>query len=200
MRENHARQKDSAPQSMQNSGPSDSESLVDPVIGIRSGALESLRQGREMLETISPEQYSAPCPQAFDATIGQHYRHCLDHFELFISQMPSKEINYDLRDRQARIETSPNAALEKTRQFERVVSELDEKTLNQTIRLSAGVGDRIIGLCHSTVARELYYVTAHAIHHYALIAVIGNHLELSMPRNFGIAPSTVAYLAARTRA
>lgn len=170
------------------------------VSGVLHGARESLRQGRELLEKMDANLYGRSCPQAFDATIGQHFRHCLDHFDMFLRQIDLGEINYDLRERQPGLETSPVQALDKIRSIEGSISALDEDRLARRVNLSAGVGDEAVHLCESTVARELYYVTAHAIHHYALIAVIANHLELELPENFGVAPSTVAYLATRTRA
>lgn len=168
--------------------------------GVLHGACESLRQGRELLEKMDANQYGRSCPQAFDATIGQHFRHCLDHFDMFLRQIDLGEINYDLRERQPGLETSPIQALDKIRVIEKSIGALSESRLSCTVNLLAGVGENTVYLCETTVARELYYVTAHAIHHYALIAVIANHLELELPVNFGVAPSTVAYLATRTRA
>jgi len=49
----------------------------------------------------------------------------------------------------------------------------------------------------STVARELNYVVAHAIHHYALIAVIAGISGIRLPREFGVAPSTLNHLDRR---
>ena len=45
----------------------------------------------------------------------------------------------------------------------------------------------------STLARELVYCIAHAIHHYALISVMARLMEVKLPENFGVAPSTVAH-------
>lgn len=174
--------------------------VADAVQGIRAGALESLRQGIELLSSISTEQFTHPCPHAFNATIGQHYRHCLDHFDMFFRQFGSGEINYDLRERHLDLEACPAADLRQSRHFESMISQLDELSFSKPIRLSAGVGNETINLCSTTLARELYYVTAHTIHHFALIAVIGSYLKLCLPRNFGVAPSTVAYLATHTKA
>lgn len=168
--------------------------------GIRHGALEVLRQGKELLENITESQYTSPCSFAFNATIGQHFRHCLDHFDTFLTQIGAGILNYDLRKRQPILENSPQEALRLTKEFENKILEMDQSFLTQKAILNTGVGNEELGLCETTIARELYYVTAHAIHHFALIAVIGNHLNLMMPHNFGVAPSTVAYLATKTNA
>lgn len=168
--------------------------------GIRNGALEALRQGRELLSTISSTQYTETCSSAFNATIGQHYRHCLDHFDTFLHQADGSSINYDLRLRKQLLETSIIEALRTTGNFEDRIMSLGDSDLIQRVTLNTGVGEDQLAMCETTLARELYYVTAHAIHHFALIAVIGSHFNLKMPKNFGVAPSTVAYLASQTKA
>ena len=47
----------------------------------------------------------------------------------------------------------------------------------------------------STVGREIMYVVAHAVHHYALIGIMGGLMGLKMPAGFGVAPSTAKYHA-----
>jgi hypothetical protein len=44
------------------------------------------------------------------------------------------------------------------------------------------------------------YVVAHAIHHYALIAVMCGVLEVRVPAGFGVAPSTLEYHAEKPKA
>jgi hypothetical protein len=47
----------------------------------------------------------------------------------------------------------------------------------------------------STVGREAMYAVAHAVHHYALIGVMGGILGLPIPPGFGVAPSTLKHQA-----
>jgi hypothetical protein len=44
------------------------------------------------------------------------------------------------------------------------------------------------------------YAVAHAIHHYALIAVMCGMLDVVLPAGFGVAPSTVKYHADQQKA
>jgi hypothetical protein len=39
------------------------------------------------------------------------------------------------------------------------------------------------------------YSVAHAVHHYALIGVMGGLLNLRLPAGFGVAPSTLKHQA-----
>jgi hypothetical protein len=45
----------------------------------------------------------------------------------------------------------------------------------------------------STVARELQYLLSHTIHHHALIGTICASLAVALPKDFGIALSTLKY-------
>ncbi len=42
---------------------------------------------------------------------------------------------------------------------------------------------------------EIMYSVAHAVHHYALIGVMGGIMGLPMPAGFGVAPSTLSHQA-----
>ncbi|MEP4100682.1 hypothetical protein [Paraglaciecola sp.] len=46
----------------------------------------------------------------------------------------------------------------------------------------------------STLARELVFVSSHAIHHFSLLGVINSLLGNTSSASFGIAPSTASYL------
>ena len=52
----------------------------------------------------------------------------------------------------------------------------------------------------STIGREIMYSVAHAVHHYALIGVMGGIIGLKMPPGFGVAPSTLKHQAQSTKA
>ena len=45
----------------------------------------------------------------------------------------------------------------------------------------------------STVGRELQYLLDHTIHHYAIIAIILKAQSITVPEEFGVAPSTLKY-------
>ena len=52
--------------------PSDSDLI--------QAAVETLLQGEMLLQSIDDDDYVSKVPIAFNASIGGHYRHCLDHF------------------------------------------------------------------------------------------------------------------------
>jgi hypothetical protein len=52
----------------------------------------------------------------------------------------------------------------------------------------------------SNVAREVMFCVGHAIHHYAILKLLCVQAEVSLPYEFGIAPSTLKHLETAGRA
>ncbi len=164
---------------------------------IVGAAVAILVQGEEFLHAVSAETYTRCVPQAFNACIGGHYRHCLDHFTSLLRGLNADTVDYDHRERDARIEADPAFALELTREIRAQLDGLPLGVMDAPVRARCEVsyahGDSPV--TGSTFGREMVYAIAHAIHHYALIAVMTRVLEAKLPEHFGVAPSTVAHLA-----
>ncbi len=170
-----------------------------------NSAIEVLAQGEALLEAVGNDQYVRTLPAAFNATIGGHYRHCLDHFRSLLDAAATGDLNYDLRERGTLIESDRFAALNATRAlregYERLAEDCLQRPLDVTCKTSyAESGSQV---STSTVGREIMYVVAHAVHHYALIGIMGGLMGLRPPAGFGVAPSTLKYqsgsLAANVR-
>lgn len=163
---------------------------------ILDAAIAILSQGVDLLAALPADTYTRRVPLAFDACIGGHYRHCLDHFTSLLRDRGAAEVDYDRRDRDARIESQPDFALAVTRQLIAQLERLDLAALAAPVRARCEVsylpGDSPVTA--SSLGREMVYAIAHAIHHYALIAVMARLLEARLPAHFGVAPSTVAHL------
>jgi uncharacterized damage-inducible protein DinB len=159
--------------------------------------IETLRQGETLLTEISDENYTRKVPIAFNASIGGHYRHCLDHFRTLLESATTGDLNYDHRERGTLVENDRFAALNATRELRDAYEKLDEvfipRLLQVTCKTSYATSGSQIAL--STVGREIMYAVAHAVHHYALIGVMGGILGLSLPAGFGVAPSTLKHQA-----
>jgi uncharacterized damage-inducible protein DinB len=164
---------------------------------VRQAAVDLLAQGHRLLQALSPSVYGQPVPSAFQATIGAHYRHCLDHFVCLLRGVDVGLIDYDRRDRDREVETDPRAALLLTRTLQESLKELTPTQLIGRVTARSAVsyqaGDS--PLTQSTVARELAYAIAHGIHHYALISVMARLLGATLPPDFGVAPSTLVHRA-----
>jgi hypothetical protein len=165
-----------------------SEVLIQSVI-------ETLAQGESLLMQLSDEDYTRKVAVAFNASIGGHYRHCLDHFRSLLDSAVQGDLNYDHRERGTLVEHDRFAALNATRElregYERLEAELLLRTLSVTCKTSYATNGSQAS--PSTVGREIMYSVAHAVHHYALIGVMCGVMGLKMPAGFGVAPSTLKH-------
>src|SRR2546426_12679960 len=83
------------------------ENISDDPHRILNAAIAILTQGEDLLSALTAENYTQRVPFAFDASIGGHYRHCLDHFTSLLRGLDADEIDYDRRERDARLESHP---------------------------------------------------------------------------------------------
>jgi hypothetical protein len=163
---------------------------------------EVLRQGESLLNSLSDEDYTRKLPTVFGSTVGGHYRHCLDHFQCLLLGLDAGEINYDHRERNSWIENDCMFALAETHRILRAFESIPTPFLDCPINVRSKVNYEVdaASLIGSTVGREFMYAVAHAIHHYALIAVMCGILDVSVPAGFGVAPSTLKYHAEQPKA
>lgn len=175
-----------------NSNPRESQDLLRSVV-------ETLDQGETLLAQLGDEDYTRRVPVAFNASIGGHYRHCLDHFRSLLDAMMSGDLNYDHRERGTLIESDRFAALNATRELRESYEQCDPafltRTLNVTCKTSYSINASQVS--PSSIGREIMYSVAHAVHHYALIGVMCGIMDVELPAGFGVAPSTLKHRAER---
>lgn len=163
---------------------------------ILQGANTLLLQGETLLRGVTTEHYSAHVPMALGGSIGTHYRHCLDHFVSLLRTGTGPVVDFDLRDRDPRIETDPDQALALTRIIRDALAQWKPEDLARTVgtRCEISYAPGTSPVTGSTLGRELAYAIAHAIHHFAIIAILGRLQGIELPEEFGMAPSTLAHL------
>jgi len=109
--------------------------------------------------------------------------------------LDSDQVDYDHRKRDPRVETQTGFARALTADLRATLEALAPETLCAHVQARCEVsyahGDSPV--MNSTFGRELAYCVAHAIHHYALIAVMARLMEIKLPEDFGVAPSTMAH-------
>jgi uncharacterized damage-inducible protein DinB len=157
-------------------------------------ANEVLQQGLHLLEACG-ENCFLVAPAPFDAPIGQHYRHVLEHFHCLLQGANSGEVNYDARKRDVRIETELLFATDATKDVIRQIELWTDATLTQrcnTVSTLAYNSDSP-SFISSNLGRELAYCIGHAIHHFAIIRLLCSHVGVEVPADFGYAPSTLKY-------
>jgi hypothetical protein len=154
--------------------------------------IETLHQGEALLSLISDAVYARKLPAAFNAAIGGHYRHCLDHFRSLLEAAAKGDLDYDQRERGTLVEQDRFAALNATRLLCEGYRELPKSCLDRQLQVACKTRYATANsqASPSTVGREIMYVVAHAVHHYALIAIMCGMQGVTMPGSFGVAPST----------
>ncbi|MCH8475767.1 MAG: hypothetical protein LAT55_11135 [Opitutales bacterium] len=172
-----------------------SQTTGQPEIALRGAMQAILRQGESFLQNLSGETYTQACPEAFGATMGAHYRHCLEHFEAIVEPAGEGLVDYDARKRDRLVETDRDEALRRTQLLREKISALGEEDLSREVKVRCRVSEREEEnpLVASSLAREGMYGVIHAVHHFALIKVMAGLRKIPVPEDFGMAPSTAHY-------
>ncbi len=152
-----------------------------------------LDQAERLLGQLDERVYAEPCGRVFGASIGQHLRHCLDHYSSFLRGLALMKVDYDHRERDTSVESSIKHALA---ELDRLKVEL-LKTASQNsadvilVKMDCGGGDQE---CYqSTLGRELQFLASHTVHHYAMMNGMCREQGISVEEGFGIAPSTLRH-------
>lgn len=162
--------------------------------------LACLDQMSELLAEISVEEYCRSRPPVFPSSIGAHLRHVLDHYDSLGKALEAGVIDYHSRERDPETETNPLRARARIEQIQR---NLERKkisshpaTLDIKLRISAEDPSSTIP---TTWEREFYFVLSHTLHHLALIATNARDQGLTLPEEFGVAPSTLFHQKMKLR-
>jgi hypothetical protein len=156
---------------------------------------EVLAEGERLLQGLSDSQYAVKLTEAGGTSIGAHYRHSLEHFQLIFEAVHQAEIDYDSRARDSGLEKERLLALSLTRDLRHAARFLQAGQLSRAMEAKCQTSYHNAGTqsAASSFGREVMYAISHAMHHYALIAMICALRKISVPPNFGMAPSTLRY-------
>jgi uncharacterized damage-inducible protein DinB len=149
-----------------------------------------LRSLRGLVEGLSQDVYRSVTSRS-SGSVGEHVRHCLDHARALLTGVATGELTYDARVRGTRIETDPGAAAIEIAMLCVALARLDVLPADTPIRLRATLrrGDAPVEV-RTTAGREISFVIQHTIHHCALIALLLERRDITVPALFGYAPST----------
>jgi hypothetical protein len=162
-----------------------------------------LRELAALLDRINDAAYVATPSGLAPHKAGSHVRHVLEFYECFLGGLPGSHIDYDVRKRDLSVERTRKAAQERIRS---IMDRLECEPLLRTdsvvwVRVEDSAGSEIPEpFMISSIGRELQALSSHTIHHFALIAIVLRSLGIPVDSEFGMAPSTLRYLAARGEA
>lgn len=161
---------------------------------MKKPAKENLIQIRCLLESIKNEDYTRKTEILSGATIGQHIRHILEFYLLLVSGSFSGSICYDKRERDVRIESDTDFALNIIDKLLKGVDTLDQ---SQSLIFEGDftANGSVQSTIQSSIGRELAYCIEHSIHHQAIIkaGLISLGLGNLANNQFGVAYSTIRY-------
>ncbi|MBK7763769.1 MAG: DinB family protein [Bacteroidetes bacterium] len=147
-----------------------------------------LNQFIDVLQQIIEEDYSRPCKELSNATIGQHTRHCIEMYQCLFAGYENGMVCYDKRKRNHQIEVNKQLAIELLNDIQ---ERLDQTNCNMQLHYEINSMEVCV---ESNYFRELMYNLEHTIHHQALIKVaIQQFTQISLPPSFGVAASTIQY-------
>lgn len=150
---------------------------------IRKIAEEFVRSIR-LIENINDEIY---------AKIGGHFRHNLDFANSFLNGLATGKIDYGKRERNEKIEQNRAFAIEQIVFLIRRLQSLPDEILSKEIAVRSEIDETVWHA--SSVLRELEFLHSHTVHHHALIAEKLNACGVKLPKDFGVAPSTLKFWA-----
>jgi hypothetical protein len=158
-----------------------------------------LQQGCIFLDRIGDEKYGCPLEGPVGekpVSLGSHYRHVLDHFLCLAEGIPTGQVNYDQRRRNAQLESSVTCARLVTQGLSEELGGLSGEILQGecAVTYSVGYGEAEAEAVRSNLAREVMFCVGHAIHHYAILRLLCAGVGIQLPYEFGVAPSTLKHL------
>lgn len=156
-----------------------------------------LEQAASLINELDEADYMLSMQDYGSGSIGQHLRHVLDHYDS-LSNGTNGVIDYDQRRRNNPVETSKALALAEIQRTLRHLPLL----VDQPVRVRSEVSPHMqhIEETDSSIKRELLFVTSHAVHHFALIALLLRLQGMAVPADFGVAPATLSHQRQQTKA
>lgn len=143
------------------------------------------------LELMTQEEFIKPCVHLSNSTIGQHVRHIIEMFQCLELGYASGSVNYELRKRDAHIETNREVALAALQGIFEGLGKPDKQLV-----LEGFYNDHSETLLQipTNYYREIIYNLEHTIHHMALIRIgIREIKQIELPEGYGVASATVKH-------
>lgn len=158
--------------------------------------LEIVEQAKQFLSAINQKDYTKVAKPHMAASAGAHIRHILDHYNAIRRGLENGVVDYNKRNRYSTVETDPVAALEAWTEIETWLESVCKLPMDTAMHVISETSIKQTQYVQvpSTIARELVFVSSHAVHHFSLLAVINSLQGRESPENFGVAPATVTYI------
>ena len=168
-----------------------------------AGNLAALEGALVVLDGLPEGAFADRTEAAFSASPGEHFRHVIEHYRMFLDGWRNGLVDYDSRPRNLRLERDAPAARAAIEDLCAALRALPtdanaDPARPLTVRCATGTQLGAGSPTSSTVGRELVFLHSHSVHHFAFVAIILKHRSIAVAGDFGVAPATLS--AARLRA
>ncbi len=155
--------------------------------------VEEFERGAKLVNGLSDEVYLKTNTGV--GSIGAHIRHNLDFASNFLRGLEKEKINYNLRERDIKIERDRQYAVEQFHLLIQKLKNLTDEILHRKVVVCSEIDTS--NWHDSSAGRELEFLHSHTVHHYALITEKLNSSGIEVSSDFGVAPSTLEFWASR---
>ncbi len=162
-----------------------------------AGCIDAVRRGLELTEHMDDETYTF-APEGH-GSVGEHLRHCIDHFDCFFRDAESGTVDYDARSRSREVEVNRAAAQVVLGEILHGLENLSATSFEQSVRVrqTAAPGQPPLET-ESSINRELVFLSGHMVHHLALMVLIAERTGAAPSTELGVAYSTATFRAGQT--
>lgn len=158
-----------------------------------------LDQADRLLSKVEDSQYDSRVESFYGSTVGQHLRHCLDHYGALLDGLKTTKVNYDHRPRDPGLENSTECALAEVSRVRNRLKAISSHELPVEVHVKMDNGEDGDEWQASTFGRELQFLISHTVHHFAMIGGLCSCLGIEREEGFGIAPSTLKHRELQAR-
>lgn len=149
--------------------------------------IHALKEGAELILLLKKGQYTEGFKPAFQSTIGAHFRHVLEHYRCFVSQMVGGTFCYDKRERDQQLECDAEYALQTIDELITSVRDIDEANCMRPLMIE---DEQTSAPVATNLNRELLFLQSHTVHHYAIIGAMTRAFGNQPDEDFGVAIAT----------
>ncbi len=164
---------------------------------LTNACVEVLRQGVALLERLDDRLYREAGALPVRSGVGSHVRHCVDFYRSFFAGLASGRVDYNQRERDARVERDRAYAIRQLNEVIESLLDLPAEAGSTPLLVAPeddeGAPTNDAAWCLSTAAREMQFLLSHTIHHFALIALMLRLQGFEPGAEFGVNPSTLKH-------
>ncbi len=129
-------------------------------------------------------------------SIGAHFRHNYDLVNNCLVGLRSGKVDYARRERDPLMEQNRAHAIERMAMLRNNLEALPDELLDGPVQVRSEIDNAIWH--YSSGLREIEFLLSHTVHHHAMIAEKLRGSDSFVPDNFGVAPSTLEFWAAKS--